>query len=251
MKGIVLAGSSGTRLLPLTSGIPKQLLPIYDRPMIFYPIETLVEAGVTDIIIIVDPTHCTAFLNSLGDGSKFGARFTYATQISPEGTAQAFRIAETYLNNESVCFITGDCIIVGKNRAVKLNKAIRAAEKSGHATIFVCKDYDPEQYGVALLDSNGRCEKVEGRPTQQSYYSITGLYVFPRGVVDYAKAIEISERGLLEVTTLNQAYLTDNKLQVQILGSDFRWFDTNSFDNLMAVSNYIQQQTKKISRITW
>ena len=245
MKGIVLAGSSGSRLIPLTSGVPKQLLPIYDKPMIFYPIETLVEVGITDILLIVDPTYCSAFLSSLGNGSKFGARFTYATQTNPEGTAQAFSIAEDFLNRESVCFITGDCIIVGKSRTKKLNKAIRAAEKSGQATIFVCKDYDPDQYGVAMLDSNGRCEKVEGRPTQQPYYSITGLYVFPRGVADYAKVINKSERGLFEVTTLNQAYLIENKLQTQILGSDFRWFDTNSFDSLMAVSNYIQQQTKK------
>lgn len=244
MKGIVLAGFSGTKLLPLTFGIPKQLLPVYDKPMIYYPIETLVEAGIKDILIIVDPMHSPAFFNSLGDGSRFGARFTYATQTNPEGTAQAFSIAEEFLGRESVSFITGDCIIIGKNRSEKLNKAIRAAEKSGQASIFICQDYDPNQYGVVHLDSNGKCEKVEGRPSIRSYYSITGLYVFPRGVTDYVKIIEKSERGLLEVTSLNQAYLTENKLQVQVLGSDFRWFDTNSFDSLMTISNYVQQQSK-------
>lgn len=245
MKGIILAGSSGNKLQPLTCGIPKQLLPIYNKPMIHFPIETLVEAGVTDILIIIDPLYVSSFIAALGDGSKFGARFTYATQMNPEGTAQAFRIAEEFLDRDSVCFITGDCIILGQNRAEKLQKAIRAAEKSGQATIFVFKDYDPNQYGVALLNSNGKCEKVEGKPTIRSYYSITGLYIFPRGVADYAKVIEKSERGLLEVTALNQAYLSENKLQTQVLGSNFRWFDTNSIDSLMTVSNYVQQQLKK------
>lgn len=244
MKGIVLAGYSGTKLLPLTLGIPKQLLALYNKPMIYYPIETLIDAGIKDVLIIVNPMYSSAFFNSLGDGSKFNARFTYATQTNPEGIAQAFRIAENYIGNDEVCLITGDCILIGKNRSEKLTKAIRAAKKSGQATIFVCKDYDPDQYGVVLLDSKGRCERVEGNPTPQSYYSITGLYVFPRGVTDYAKVIDKSERGLLEITTLNQTYLTENKLQAQILGSDFRWFDTNSFDSLMIISNYLQQQEK-------
>lgn len=245
MKGIILAGNPGSKLMPLTLGIPKQLLPIYDKPMIYFPIETLVEAGIKDILIIVDPSHSSAFLRSLGDGSKFGAHFTYATQMNPEGAAQAFSIANDFLDQSSVCLITGDCIIMGKNRAEKLQKAIRAAEKSGQATIFVCKDNDPDQYGVALLDAKGKCEKVEGKPSINSYFSITGLYVFPKGVTDYAKVIDKSERGLLEVTSLNQAYLTKNKLQAQILGTDFHWFDTNSYDSLMTVSNYVQKQTKK------
>ncbi len=245
MKGIILAGYSGTKLLPLTLGVPKQLLPVYDKPMIYYPIETLVEAGITDVLIIVNPIFYSAFFNSLGDGSKFGAHFAYATQMNPEGTAQAFNIADEFLDREAACLITGDCIIIGKNRAEKLQKAIRAAEKSGQATIFVCKDYYPEQYGVALLDPKGKCERVEGKPSIRSYYSITGLYVFPKGVTDYAKIIDKSERGLLEVTSLNQAYLAENKLQAQILGSEFHWFDTNSFDSLMTVSNYVQQQSKK------
>lgn len=244
MKGIILAGDQGDRLYPLTMGIPKQLLPIYEKPMIFYPIETLVEVGVNDILIITSPQHTTSFVNALGDGSRFGAHFTYATQANPEGVAQAFTIGEEFLAKESVCFITGDCIIMGDDRANKLSKAIRAAKNSGQATIFVSNDFDPKQYGVAKLDKNGKCMKVEGNVSDTVHYSITGLYVFPKGVADYAKVIEKSERGRLEVTTLNQMYLRANKLQVQILGDNFRWFDTNSFDSIMAVSNYIQKKNK-------
>lgn len=244
MKGIILAGNSGNRLHPLTLGIPKQLLPIYDRPMIFYPIETLVEVGINNILIITEPIHTSAFVSTLGDGSKFGACFTYATQPNPEGAAQALKIAEDFLERESVCLITGDCIIIGNKRADKLHKAIRAAENSGQSSIFICKDDDPNQYGVVNLDSKGKCEKVEGWPTTSSYYSITGLYVFPKGVTDYARIVEKSERGRLEITSVNQAYLSANKLQAQILGNDIRWFDTNSFDNVLTISNYIQRISK-------
>lgn len=244
MKGIILAGDQGDRLYPLTMGIPKQLLPIYDKPMIFYPIETLVEVGVTDILIITCPQYTSSFVNALGDGSRFGARFTFATQTNPEGAAQAFTIGEEFLAKESVCFITGDCIILGEDRAVKLSKAIRAAKSSGQATIFVSRDYNPEQYGVAKLDNNGKCMLVVGKASDAVHYSITGLYVFPKGVADYAKVIEKSERGRLEITSLNQMYLKSNKLQVQILGDNFRWFDTNSSDSLMTVSNYIQKKSK-------
>lgn len=244
MKGIILAGEQDDRLYPLTMGIPKQLLPIYNKPMIFYPIETLVEVGVNDILIITSPQHTTSFVNALGDGSSFGAHFTYATQANPEGAAQAFTIGEEFLAKESVCFITGDCIIMGDDRANKLSKAIRAAKNSGQATIFVSNDFDPKQYGVAKLDKNGKCMNVEGNVSDSAHYSITGLYVFPKGVADYAKVIEKSERGRLEVTTLNQMYLRDNKLQVQILGDNFRWFDTNSFNSIMAASNYIQKNFK-------
>lgn len=244
MKGIILAGDQGDRLHPLTLGIPKQLLPIYDKPMIYYPIETLVEVGVTDIMIITSPQYTSAFVNALGDGSKFGVRFTYATQVSPEGAAQAFTIGEEFLAKDSVCYITGDCIIMGDDRANKLRKAIRAAKNCGQATIFVSRDYDPDQYGVAKLNAKGKCESVEGKPSNSQHYSITGLYVFPKGVADYAKVIEKSERGRLEVTTLNQVYLNENKLQVQILGNDFKWFDTNTFDSLVTVSNYVQKQQK-------
>lgn len=240
MKGIILAGNSGNRLHPLTLGVPKQLLPIYDRPMIFYPIETLIEVGVTDILIITDPLHTAAFVKTLGDGSKFGASFSYTIQQNPEGAAQALKSAEDFLKNESVCFITGDCIILGEKRGSKLNKAIRAAEKSGQSTIFICKDDDPNQYGVVNLDTRGRCEKVEGKPTDSNYYSITGLYVFPKGVTNYAKVVEKSERGRLEIVSINQAYFNANKLQVQILGNDLRWFDTNTFDNILTISKYVQ-----------
>ena len=237
MKGIILAGEQDDRLYPLTMGIPKQLMPIYDKPMIFYPIETLVEVGIDEILIITSPKHTSSFVNALGDGSRFGAHFTYATQATPEGAAQAFTIGEEFLAKESVCFITGDCIIFGEDRAAK---------SSGQATIFVSRDYDPDQYGVAKLDNNGKCITVEGKASDTVHYSITGLYVFPKGVADYAKVIEKSERGRLEITTLNQMYLNGKKLQVQILGDNFRWFDTNSFDSLLTVSNYIKKKSKSI-----
>ena len=240
-KGIILAGDSGDRLHPLTLGIPKQLLPLYDKPMIYYPIELLVGVGVKDILIITSQQHASTFILALGDGSAFGARFTYAVQPKPDGAAQAFMIGEDFLENEPVCFITGDCIIFGKDRNIKLQKAMRAAKNSGQASIFVCRDRDPNQYGVVTLDSEGKCLTIEGKSTKSLYYSITGLYVFPKGVTDYAKIIEKSDRGRLEVTSLNKTYFEKNKLQVQVLGDDFLWFDTNSFDSLQVINNYIQK----------
>lgn len=244
-KGIILAGDAGNRLSPLTLGIPKQLLPLYDKPMIYYPIELLVGVGIKDILIITSQEHASTFIQALGDGSAFGARFTYAIQSKPEGAAQAFTIGEEFVGDEPVCMITGDCIILGKDRNIKLQKAIRAAKNSGQATVFVCRDRDPEQYGVVTLDTKGKCLTIEGKPTTPLYYSITGLYVFPKGVADYAKIVEKSERGRLEVTSLNKAYFEKNKLQVQILGDDFLWFDTNSFDSLQIISNYIQKQNNR------
>lgn len=244
MKGIILAGDQGKILYPLTMGIPKQLLPIYNKQMIYFPIKTLVEVGVTEILIITSPQYTSNFVNALGDGSRFGAHFSYAVQTNPEGAAQAFTIGEEFLAQESACLITGDCIILGESRAYKLKKAIRAAENSGQATIFVCRDSDPDQYGIVQLDDKGRCEKIEGNTSVPLHYSITGLYVFPKGVSDYAKVIEKSERGRYEVTSLNKVYLTENKLQVQILGNDFSWYDTNSFDNLLKISNYIQKYNR-------
>lgn len=244
-KGIILAGDSGGSLEPLTLGVPKQLLPIYDKPMIYYPIETLLEVGVKDILIITSPKHTSTFINALGNGAKFGARFTYAVQASPEGAAQAFTIGEQFLNNEPVCFITGDCILLGKDRKERLLRAMRAAKNSGQASIFVHRDWDPKQYGVVTLGADRKVESIEGKPSRHLYYSITGLYVFPKGVSSYAKVINKSERNRLEVTTLNQAYFEKDKLQVQILGTDFLWFDTNSFDSLQVVSNYIQKQNKQ------
>lgn len=243
-KGIILAGDSGEKLHPLTLGIPKQLLPVYDKPMIYYPIETLVEVGVKDILIITSPHHVSAFISTLGDGSKFDARFTYAVQASPEGAAQAFTIGEQFLENEPVCFITGDCILLGENRKEKLQKAMRAAKNSGHATVFVHRDFDTEQYGVVALDANRKCNAVEGKPSGKNFYSIVGLYVFPKDVSDYAKIIGKSERGRLEVTALNQTYFEKDKLQVQILGTDFLWFDTNTFDSLQVLNSYIQKRQK-------
>lgn len=245
-KGIILAGDSGNKLHPLTLGIPKQLLPVYDKPMIYYPIETLVEVGVKDILIITSPQHVSAFISALGDGAKFDARFTYAVQVSPEGAAQAFTIGEQFLGNDPVCFITGDCILLGKDKKERLQKAMRAAKNSGQATVFVQRDFAPEQYGVVTLDANRKCNVVEGRPSHKDFYSIIGLYVFPKGVSQYAKIIEKSERGRLEITALNQTYFEENKLQVQILGTDFLWFDTNSFDSLQVLNNYIQKTKKRI-----
>ena len=242
-KGIILAGDSGNKLDPLTLGIPKQLLPLYDKPMIYYPIELLVGVGVKDILIITSQEH--AFIKALGDGSAFGARFTYAIQPRPEGAAQAFTIGEEFVGDEPVCLITGDCILFGKDRNVKLLKAMRAALNSGQASIFVCRDWDPNQYGVVTLDSDGKCITIEGKTTNPLYYSITGLYVFPKGVADYAKHVGKSERGRLEVTSLNKTYFEKNKLQVQVLGSDFRWFDTNSFDSLQVINNFIQKQKNR------
>ena len=247
MKGIILAGDSGSKLEHLTRGVPKQLLPIYDRPMIYYPIETLVDAGITDILIITSPQYTANFTSALGDGSVFGAHFTFAQQIKPEGSAQAFTIGEDFLAKEPVCMITGDCIIFGKDRTKKLKKAIRAACKSGQATIFVIRDNDPSQYGIAKLDEKGKCKDVNGQTSDNSNYSITGLYVFPKGVANYAKIIEKSDRGRFEVTTIQKLFLDANKLQAQTLGNDYFWCDTNTVDNLLKASNYIKKnQTKKI-----
>jgi glucose-1-phosphate thymidylyltransferase len=244
-RGIILAGDSGNKLEPLTLGIPKQLLPLYDKPMIYYPIELLVGVGVKDILIITSQEYASTFNKALGDGSAFGVRFEYAIQPRPEGAAQAFTIGEEFVGDEPVCLITGDCILLGKDRNVKLQKAMRAALNSGQASIFVCRDWDPNQYGVVTLDSDGKCITIEGKTTNPLYYSITGLYVFPKGVADYAKHVGKSERGRLEVTSLNKAYFEKNKLQVQVLGSDFKWFDTNSFDSLLAINNYIKNNRFK------
>ena len=246
MKGIVMSGDSGQRLHPLTLGVPKQLLPIYDKPMIHYPIETLVGAGIKDILIITSPKYSANFVSALGDGSAFDARFSYSIQSSPDGVAQAFTIAEEYIDKSPVCMITGDCIIIGDDRDEKLRKAIRAAKNSGQATIFLSKEYDPNQYGVATLDQKGNCEEIKESADNRRDYSITGLYVFPKGVTKFAKLIEKSERGRYEVTSLNQIYLQENKLQVQILGDNYKWFDTNSIDNLLIAGNFIKNQRKVI-----
>lgn len=244
MKGIVLAGSLGDKLHPLTLGVPKHLLPIYDRPMIYYAIETLVEVGIKDILVISEPKHLSAFVNALSADSSFDVNFTFATQSSPEGIAQALTIGERFLKNEEVCFITGDCIIHGKKRYKKIRTAILAAELSGQSTIFVTDDFDSEQYGFAKLDEKGKCKGIEGKVMDRSFYSITGLYVFPKGVSNLVKLIEKSERGRLEMTSLNQTYLEDNKLQVQRLDYNFKWFDTNSIDNILRASLYFQKQNR-------
>lgn len=245
MKGIILAGDSGNRLNPLTLGIPKQLLPIYDKPMICYPIEVLVEVGITDILIISSPQYAANFKLALGEGASFGAHFTYMSQAVPDGAAKAFTIGKDFVGKDAVCMITGDCIIMGDDRANKLRKAIRAAKNSGQATIFVIRDDDPKQYGVAKLDEKGKVTTIEGQLDDYNKYAIIGLYVFPKGVSDYAQLVEKSERGRFEITSLNNMYLEENKLQVQRLGDDFKWFDTNTIDNLVKVSNYVQKHKMK------
>ncbi len=213
--------------------------------MIYYNIETLVEAGIRDILIITSPHYTANFVSALGDGSSFGAHFTYATQAHPEGSAQAFTIGEDFIANDSACLITGDCIILGKGRSNKIGKAIRAAKNSGQATIFIIRDNNPSQYGFVKLDAVGRAENIEGQYDGQNKYSITGLYVFPKGVADYAKVIEKSERGRYEVTSLQKLFLEENKLQVQKLGNDFVWFDTNAVNNLLRTSIFIQKIKQK------
>lgn len=244
MKGVILAGDQGSKLHPLTLGVPKQLLPVYDKPMIYYPIETMTEAGIEDILIITSPEYESMFRKALGDGSRFGAKFTYAVQQSPEGAAQAFTIAEEFLSSDPVCMMTGDCIVIGINRASELRKAWRAAANSGQSTIFVHANRDTEQYGIVTYEQKDKVPVIEGKPTIQFYYSIVGMYVFPKGVTDFARTLTKSERGRFEVTSLNQIYLKKNKLRVQRLGDDFLWLDTNTFENILKAGVFIHQQKK-------
>jgi glucose-1-phosphate thymidylyltransferase len=238
-KGIILAGDSGSKLHPLTLGIPKPLIPVYDRPLIYLPIETLTSVGVTDILIITSPRHAAAFKEALGNGERFGAHFSYAVQRLPEGAAQAFTIAEEFVGSSPVCFITGDCVVRGKNLSELLRKALRGA-KTGQATVFIQGDTDAEQYGAVELDADGKCAHVVGEPSRQFHYSIIGLGVYPKGVAECARQIQKSERGRYEITDLNGIYHDSQKLCVQMLGWDYEWFDTNSFDSMLALGNYIK-----------
>lgn len=245
MKGVILAGDTGTSLHPLTIGIPKQLLPLYDKPMIYYPIETLVSIGIKDILIITSPKHEEIFKMALGEGSTFGASFSYKTQESPEGVAQALTIGEEFIGMDPVCLTTGDCIIIGKDLPKRLETAIRAAKKSGNASVFVCSDRDPRQYGIVRRNKDGKCESLSDKPTQESYYSITGIYFFPKGVAEYAKEIKRSERGRFEVTDIDKMYHALGKLQIHLLGNDFKWFDTNTIDNIHKLSHYLAETNKQ------
>lgn len=246
MKGIVLAGGSGTRLYPITKGISKQLMPIYDKPMVYYPISVLMLAGIRDILIISTPYDLPGFERLLGDGSGYGVRFTYAEQPSPDGLAQAFTIGRTFIGDDSVCLVLGDNIFQGNGFTAKLKEAVRAAEEDRKATVFGYWVNDPERYGVAEFDREGNCLSIEEKPANpKSNYAVVGLYFYPNKVVDVASSIKPSARGEYEITTVNQEFLKDGELKVQTLGRGFAWLDTGTHDSLSEASTYIEVLEKR------
>lgn len=246
MKGIVLAGGSGTRLYPITKGISKQLMPIYDKPMVYYPISVLMLAGIRDILIISTPYDLPGFKRLLGDGSDYGVRFTYAEQPSPDGLAQAFTIGKDFIGDDSVCLVLGDNIFQGNGFTMKLKEAVRAAEEDKKATVFGYWVDDPERYGVAEFDKDGNCLSIEEKPSHpKSNYAVVGLYFYPNKVVDVASRIKPSARGEYEITTVNQWFLNDGELLVQTLGRGFAWLDTGTHDSLSEASTYIEVLEKR------
>lgn len=246
MKGIVLAGGSGTRLYPITKGISKQLMPIYDKPMIFYPISVLMLAGIREILIISTPFDLPGFKRLLGDGSDYGVHFTYAEQPSPDGLAQAFTIGADFIGNDSVCLVLGDNIFQGSGFTKMLKEAVVAAEQEDKATIFGYWVNDPERYGVAEFDNAGNCLSIEEKPQNpKSNYAVVGLYFYPNEVVEVARNIQPSARGEYEITTVNQKFLESGKLKVQTLGRGFAWLDTGTHDSLSEASTYIEVLEKR------
>ena len=247
MKGIVLAGGSGTRLYPITKGISKQLMPIYDKPMVYYPISVLMLAGIRDILIISTPHDLPGFKRLLGDGSDYGVNFEYAEQPSPDGLAQAFTIGADFIGNDSACLVLGDNIFHGAGFTKMLKEAVRTAEEESKATVFGYWVNDPERYGVAEFDKEGNCLSIEEKPAvPKSNYAVVGLYFYPNKVVEIAKNIKPSARGEYEITTVNQQFLADGELKVQTLGRGFAWLDTGTHDSLSEASTYIEVLEKRL-----